>query len=167
MALAILCEFATHKPVLDARVKVDYVFAYADVDDNGQPKNHAMTKRGLRILGQCRKIKLKDRVLGRGDAEITLDGDWWGLATEAEKRALLDHELHHIAVEVDSNGKALTDDFTRPKLTLRKHDHEFGWFSVIAARHGKAAQEVKQATQMMESHGQFYWPEFWKPAAEV
>jgi len=166
MAAAILCEFATHKPLLDARVRVDCVFAYSDKDDRGVPKNNAITRRGQRALGQCRKIKLKDRVLGRADAEITLDGDWWIAANDDERRALLDHELHHISVEVDSNGKAVTDDFTRPKIIMRRHDFEFGWFAVIAQRHGKASQEVIQANQMMDAGGQFFWPDVWKPKAE-
>lgn len=165
MANSILCEFPSHKPVLDARVKIDFLFAYCDRDDAGQPKNHAIRYRGGRALGVCRKIKLKDRVAGRGDVEITLDGDWWDTASEADQRGLLDHEMHHISVEVDSNGKAVTDDITRPKITMRKHDFEFGWFGIIAARHGKASQEVKQATQMMEQGGQFLFPDFWHAPA--
>lgn len=161
LAAAILCEFESHKPILSARTRIDYVFAYSDKDDQGQPKGDAIRHRGQRALGLCRKIKLKDRVMGRADAEITLDGDWWETATEAERRALLDHELHHINIEMDSNGKSLTDDFSRPKITLRKHDFEFGWFSIIAARHGKASQECKQADFIVDKSGQAFWPEIY------
>lgn len=159
MAASILCEFETHKPVLDARVKIDYVFAYAKKGEDGEPVEPAITYRGRPALGLCRKIKTKERVLGRGDAEITLDGDWWASHDEAEKRSLLDHELHHIEVETDSNGKALTDDFTRPILHLRKHDVEVGWFSIIAARHGSHSVERQDAAVIMERFGQMLWPE--------
>lgn len=158
MAAAILCQFPRHKPVLDARVKVDYVFAHADLDDYGIAKNDAIRHRGQKALGLCHRIKLKERVMGRGDVEITLDGDWWDKAGEEERRALLDHELYHICVETDQNGKALTDDFSRPKITMRPHDYEFGWFAVIAECHGQAAVEVQQAQMMMDKAGQWFWP---------
>lgn len=158
LANELLCEFESHKPILTSRARIDYVFAFCDRDDHGQPKNHAIMHRGNRALGVCRKIKLKDRVLGRADAEITLDGDWWQLASVAEQRALLDHELHHICVETDSNGKAITDDFSRPKITMRRHDYEIGWFAVIAERHGAASQECVQAAMMLDKAGQFFWP---------
>jgi len=159
LAGAILCEFPTHKPTLDARVKIDYVFAFADRDDAGNILGCAIKHRGIQALGLCRKVSLKDRVMGRGDVEITLDGDWWESHDEDEQRSLLDHELHHILVQVDSNGKALTDDFSRPKISMRPHDVEVGWFSVIAARHGKVGIERRHAAQIMQQFGQMFWPE--------
>ena len=77
MATELLQEFDTHKPLLESRASVDYVFAYADVDDDGKILNNAITKGGVKALGIAKKIGLKERVLGRGDAEITIDGDWW------------------------------------------------------------------------------------------
>ncbi len=158
MAREILCQFDTHKPLLDARVKLDLIFALADRDDHGAITNDALKLHGRKCLGVARKIKLKDRLMGRGDVEVTLDGDWWAEATDEDRRALLDHELHHFIVETDSNGKALTDDITRPKIVMRKHDYEFGWFEVIAARHGKHSQEVQQAKMMVEASGQILFP---------
>lgn len=158
MAQTILQQFETHAPVLTAGVRIDFLFAFADLDaKTGLPKNDAITHRGRRALGLCRKIKVKDRVKGMGDAEITLDGDWWVTVDDEERRALLDHELHHIAVIEGEKDKA-----GRPKLALREHDVEFGWFTVIAARHGLHSQERKQAAQIMEMHGQFYFPELVK-----
>lgn len=159
LAGAVMCEFPEHKPTLDARVKIDFVFAYADRGDDGEPKNNAITYRGRRALGLCRKIKLKDRVLGHGDVEITLDGDWWQKVDEAEQRALLDHELYHIEVEVDSNHKAITDDITRPIIHMRKHDVEVGWFSLIASRHGMHSIERQDSAAIMVRFGQMFWPE--------
>jgi hypothetical protein len=163
MANQILCEFDTHRPLLDARVTVDYVFAFADIDEQTQePVGNALSKNGVRALGLCRKIALKDRALGRADAEISIDGQWWEDATDAERRALLDHELHHIAVKTDKRG-LVRDDLGRPVIQLRKHDYEFGWFKVIAARHGRASQERQQAGEMMLDAGQYFWPHIAPP----
>ncbi len=157
LANALLCEFATHKPLLDAKVKIDLVFAFPNYDDNGQPTNDALKHHGRKVLGLARRMGLKDRAMGRGDAEISLDAEWWGRASEPERRALLDHELHHLEVRTDVRGIA-HDDLGRPKLLLRKHDVDVGWFSLIADRHGEASLERRQAAEIAEAFGQFFWP---------
>lgn len=164
LANEILCEFETHQPLLDAKVTVDFVFAYAEEDDNGNKIGNALSKNGCKALGICRKIPLKDRALGRADAEISIDGDWWEDANSSERRALLDHELHHIAIKIDKRG-LVRDDLGRPVLQLRKHDYEFGWFKAIAARHGIFSLERQQANEMMQADGQYFWPSFFKPKA--
>ena len=161
MANGLLVEYETHKPLLDARVKIDFVFAFSDKDEGGNPTNNALSKNGVKALGITRKIPLKDRVLGRGDAEIALDGDWWEAATAEAQAALLDHELHHLSLKIDKRG-LVRDDIGRPIIVLRKHDYEFGWFNIIAERHGKHSQERIAATRMMDEAGQYFWPEFAK-----
>ena len=161
MANGILVEYDTHKPLLDARVKIDLVFAFSDKDDDGNPTNDALKKNGVKALGITRKIPLKDRVLGRGDAEIALDGDWWKEAPKEQQLALLDHELHHLSLKIDKRG-LVRDDIGRPIIVLRKHDYEFGFFNVIAQRHGQHSQERIYAARMVEEAGQFYWPDLVK-----
>ena len=151
-------EFDSHKPLIDARVKIDFVFAYGDEDEKGRILNDALRKNGCKALGIARKIPLKDRALGRGDAEIAIDGNWWDFATREEQRALLDHELHHFAIKLDKSKRPMFDDLGRPVITLRPHDFEFGWFKVIAERHGIASQERAQAKVMMDNAGQCFWP---------
>lgn len=158
MATELLQEFDTHKPLLESRASVDYVFAYADVDDDGKILNNAITKGGVKALGIAKKIGLKERVLGRGDAEITIDGDWWRKADERQQRALLDHELHHLTPKIDKRGFC-TDDIGRPVIQIRMHDYEFGWFKIIASRHEEFSQERIQARSMMTLSGQLFWPE--------
>jgi len=156
LADSILAEYETHKPVANAAVKIDFVFARADLDpESGEKMNDAISKNGFRVLGQCRKVPLKERAMGRGDAEITIDGDWWDSADEEDQEALLDHELHHIEVRTDERGVKI-DDLGRPQLRMRKHDREYGWFDIIAKRHGKHSQESQQAEAFMDSVGQFY-----------
>lgn len=157
MAKELLDQFETHHAVRDAGVTIDFVFAYANQDEAGNPVGNALTKNGCKCGGLCRKMPLKDRALGRADVEIALDGDWWRDATDDERRALLDHELHHIAVKIGKTG-LVRDDLGRPVVLMRKHDYDFGWFKVIAARHGKHSQERYQATEMMNISGQYFWP---------
>ena len=121
MAKELLAQFETHHPIRDAGVTIDFVFAYAKQDEAGNPVGNALTKNGCKCGGLCRKMPLKDRALGRADVEIALDGDWWRDATEDERRALLDHELHHIAVKIGKTG-LVRDDLGRPVILLRKHD---------------------------------------------
>jgi len=163
MADEILRQFETHQPLIDSGVTVDLVFAYAEKDEKtGEPIGDALSKNGVKALGICRKIPLKDRAMGRADAEISIDGDWWEDSTDEERRALLDHELHHIAVKIDKRG-LVRDDLGRPVLQLRKHDFEVGWFKVIAARHGDNSQERLQARHVMGLMGQYFWPDIIPP----
>lgn len=166
LANEIMCQYEDHQPLLDAKLKIDFMFAYADVDEKtGEPTNNALSKNGVRALGIARKLSLKDRAMGRGDAEISLDHDYWDHASIEERRAILDHELHHFAVKMNPQGVVKRDDLNRPKLEIRHHDHDFGWFDIIAKRHGDASQERQQAAAMLvEGSGQYYWPEIVKVA---
>jgi hypothetical protein len=161
IAAELLNEFETHHPLRDAKPKIDLVFAYASLDSNGETKNGAVaiSFRGHRALGLCRATSLLERAKGNGDAEIILDGDWWKNADREEQRALLDHELHHLAVQFDRHGHLKKDDLDRPVLAMRKHDVEFGWFTVVAARHGEHSVERRQAKLIFDDHGQYLWPE--------
>lgn len=167
LAREILSKFETHAPVLDAGVKIDFVFAYGDRDERDNLTSDALTKNGIRALGITRAIPLKDRALGRGDAEISLDGDWWKDATDEERAGLLDHELHHIELKHDKAGNIQFDDLGRPKLRMRKHDYEFGWFKVIASRHGNHSLERIYARTMMADSGQYFWPDLFKTEGEA
>lgn len=157
LANDLINKYADHQPLVVARVKIDLVFAFADRDDQGLAKNYALTKGGVRCLGIARVINLKDRTMGRGDAEVCLDGDHWETSTDRERRALLDHEIHHITPKLDRGGGFMLDDNHRPLIKMRKHDYDFGWFAVIAMRHGDASPERIQAKQMHDEAGQFFW----------
>lgn len=159
LAKTLLTRYETHLGLIVGKVTVDFAFAYCDRDDKGNALNDALTKNGIKALGVTRKIPLKDRALGRADAEIVLDGDWWEKATADEQTALLDHDLHHIAVKTDKSGNIQYDDLGRAQIVLRKHDVEVGWFKVIAERHGEASQERIQAKAIMDCSGQYFWPD--------
>lgn len=166
LAAQLIKQFESHTPLAAAKAKIDYVFAYADTDEEGRKLNDALTKNGVRAIGLTRKIPLKDRALGRGDAEISIDGDWWNGATAEQQAALLDHELHHVSIKSDKSGNIQFDDLGRPQIKLRKHDVEIGWFKVIAERHGAASLERIQAKSIMDNDGQYFWPDL-APTIEI
>lgn len=151
IANGILVKFESHKPLLNYRVKIDYIIALADKEGEAAIKWH-----GIRAYGLARILGLKDRAMGRGDAEILIDGNWRQDASDAELEALLDHELHHLEVQVE-DGKMKKDALDRPKLKMRKHDFQVGWFHDIAKRHGKASIECQQAKQLLDTAGAIYF----------
>lgn len=157
-ATAILTEFATHKPVLDAKVNIEFLFAFGTRNDNDELVSDAISKGGYRVLGLCRKTNEKERVAGRADVEITIDHDHWEKADEAQQKALLDHELNHIEVVTDEDGQVIRDGAGRPKIRLRKHDVEVGWFKIIAERNTSFSLEVTQARAIFDQHGQAFFP---------
>jgi hypothetical protein len=79
-----------------------------------------------------------------GDALVTLDGDRWGDFSPRQQRAILDHELTHLELVVSDEGGVEGDDIGRPRLRLRKHDHQFGWFDAVVRRHGANSVEWSQ-----------------------
>jgi len=158
----VLFDWDVHQPLIDAKVKLDVCMAYGDQNDAGETEGVAIKRHGQRVLGLAKIIGLKDRAMGRGDAEIMLDGDWWEDATDEQKKALVDHELFHLRVKDMEQ-----DDLGRPKLEMRLHDYEFGWFKAVAERHGENSIEQQQARLMMDTDGQFFWPEFEPAPAAV
>lgn len=164
LAKVILKQYETHAPILAAKVKIDFLFAFAPRDNDGFPVGDALRLHGNKARGICKIIALKQRALGNGDAEITIDGDWWNDATEDQQAALLDHELHHLVVKL-RHGTPMRDDLGRPLLKMRRHDVDFGWFALIAERHGEHSGEREQARQIMMAFGTYFWPD--KINAEV
>lgn len=156
---AIITEFESHAPLVENKVSIDLVFAFADRDEDSKEKlNDALTKDGYPCFGITKVIPAKDRALGRGDAEIAIDGDWWFEEASKEQRlALLDHELHHISLK-KVKGQYVFDSNGRPAIKLRKHDVQVGWFKIIAERHGENSMERQQAKLLMDVAGQYFWP---------
>lgn len=134
----------------DNEVTIELLFATAD---EGQPLKHG----GYPAAAIVRIVSEKDRVKGNKDAEICIDQLRYEEMSAEEKDALLDHELYHLVVKYDDHEAVKRDSADRPKLGMRKHDHQFGWFAEIAKRHGEASGEVRQAREMVEGSGQAYF----------
>lgn len=137
-----------------AGLKLDIISIADDEDDVP-----ALTHQGYPCDAVVRIIPVKSRIMGRGDAEITIDEWNWLNSDSGEKDALLDHEIHHLLLVPNAKrgGAPKLDDCGRPKLKMKKHDHQFGWFTEIAKRHGAASGEVRQARMLFLAGRQIYF----------
>lgn len=148
-----------HNELFEFDVKIDYVFAFGELDEETSEKlAPAIKHNGWPALGLASRTKLKDRVKGMGDCEILLDGDEWPKLTYAQQLALLDHELEHFEIKRDKFGNIEKDDIDRPKITMREHDRQHGWFDNIAQRHGINSFEVQQFRKIITEAGGSYVP---------
>lgn len=132
---------------------------------------------GRTCAAYVKKTSYQNRVLGHPDAVIVIDfSDWDSDSnTDEQKRALIDHELYHLMPKIegwdyvrDANGERIRvggefvrksaryeyDDAHRPKLDMRKHDIEVGWFARMLEKHGPRSAEARQASVIVESYGQ-------------
>lgn len=137
----------------DAGLRIDILSIAGD--DEEVP---VLTHQGYGAAAVVRIVDVKGRTMGRGDAEIVIDECCWLKMDPAEKDALLDHEIHHILLRtVGKSSVVILDERGRPKLKLKKHDRQFGWFDEIAKRHGHASGEVKQAMRIVAEARQIYF----------
>lgn len=133
-----------HPDLHDAELIVDVLVAFATKNEQGEPRGPALSHGGYPAIATVRVNSLKSRVLGQGDALITLDGDRWGDYSPEQQRAIIDHELTHLELITSDEGGVEGDDIGRPRLRLRKHDHQFGWFDAVVRRHGRHSVEWSQ-----------------------
>lgn len=140
-----------HAPDLDG-VTVAALFVY-----DMEATEPVLTHGGYPAQAMCRITPVRDRALGVADAVIVIDRSHWLTLNVQAREALIDHELYHLERVVDEDTELpKTDAVDRPKLRIRKHDHQFGWFDAIAERHGEASPEVRQAKQLIAATGQLY-----------
>lgn len=146
--------------LLQHKVRIDLVFAAAERDPNTDERlADAITHQGRRAYGLASIRNAKLRALMPYDGEILIDRDWWDSVNERQQEALLAHELYHFVPKMDATGSLVVDDAGRPKLKLREHDFEVGWFAHIASRYGSDSVERAQARQVVEENGQAFWPD--------
>lgn len=140
----------------DPPPEVDVIIAESAPNEGGEGETDAnvLQEKGRPTEATIRIMRLKDRVAGRGDVEITIDGDKWADLNAKQREALIDHQLEHLELQKDSEDKPKTDDIGRMKLKIRKHDYEIGGFDAVAHRHHGDCPEVRQAKQLMDQSGQ-------------
>lgn len=147
-----------HGGLRDAGISIDILEARPRADDNGDSEAYALKLHGYPCQATIKVVSYKDRVLGGADALLTIDGDAWETLSDDERDALVDHELEHLELKTDRDGNVLRDDIDRPKLRIRLHDHQYGWFDSVARRHGKASLEHKQMAVFIDSRRQMWLP---------
>lgn len=122
-----------HSHLADARIVIAWRFGWNEDQD------------GRLQLGQCKKASDIDRDLHDYDFIILLNSDVWNKAgfSEAQMRALIDHELCHAQVVVnEETGEVKTDETGKNVYRIRKHDIEE--FHEIVARHGCWKHEIRE-----------------------
>lgn len=140
------------------------------------PKGPAVKLHGYACAAIVKVNSYKDRVEGKEDATIMIDADEWGTTPDDRRRAILDHELHHLVVKRKTRrkgrrrrggsenidgiaeaevGQILRDDLARPILKCRLHDLVVGGFIVIAKRHRDASLEYAHIKHCLDETGQF------------
>lgn len=146
-----------HKDLKTTKTSFDYIFCRAETDEMGNPAGPALMKNGAPVAGIARIVSLKERAMGRADAEISLDADRWENLTHDQQVALLDHEIYHFMPKKNAAGVFVRDDLGRQVLSMRHHDYELGWFTTIADRHGEDSHEIMQAREIHKRDGQTYF----------
>jgi hypothetical protein len=146
--------------LVEAGAKISAVFAYPTLDKDGEPTGPAMVKDDRQILARVKKNSEEDRCAGKADATITIDHEEWDKLSDDEtdgagrKRALIDHELHHLIVRRDKmTGLVATDDRGRPLFKMKPHDWEITGFKAVVERHGRHSYEKRQARQFHDTYG--------------
>jgi Putative phage metallopeptidase len=132
---------AHHHDLRDARIALAWCTSWKpDVD-------------GRVTLGKCRKASDLDRELAAFDFVILLRRAFWRAdqVTDAQRRALLDHELCHGARQFDSAGEPVEDERGRPVYRMRKHDIEE--FTEIVERHGCYKADLERFAAALRAAG--------------
>lgn len=138
-------------------VTIDAMFVQHD--DPDKKDEQVLTHGGYPAAATCRIVNTRDRAAGMADVQIVIDRAVWASYLPNDRDALLDHELHHIERVLESDGTTPKRDVQgRPKLALRKHDWQLGWFNEVAERHGKHSTEVRQARMIYKHAHQLYFP---------
>lgn len=112
---------------------------------------------GRLVLGKCKKASELDRELHRFDFVILLNRDFWQnpRVSDAQRMALLDHELCHCGISCDERGDPKRDE--RGRFVYRIVKHSIEEFTEVIQRHGvykadletfaMALQRAEQKTQ--------------------
>lgn len=102
-----------HPELFEIKLRVDLISVTTDNEDAP-----ALTHQGYRAAAVVRVLGPKERLKGRGDAEIVVDEAGYLTMSDATKDALLDHELYHIEVKRNKYGRVKLDEHGRPKIQL-------------------------------------------------
>jgi hypothetical protein len=131
-----------HPNLTDVTIEGLFVF---DDEKSSEP---VLKHQGYAAAATVKITPVRDRALGGADAVVTIDrATWVGLSAE-QRDALIDHELYHLEWLQDGEGKPKSDVLGRPKLGMRRHDLQIGFFAEILQRHGDASFEARQTRQM-------------------
>lgn len=132
--------------LVDAKVTINILYAHATKDDEGNIKGVALKHQGWPVAAIVKVNSVKDRVEGKCDATISIDGDEWPNRSNTEQKSIIDHEIFHILLCYDREGNLKLDSAKRPKLRLKQHDVQMGVFKTIAKRYAEKSLDTQNLT---------------------
>ena len=104
-----------------------------------------------------RIVPVRDRAAGVADVMLLVDRPAYSDMNELERDALIDHELTHLEPIMDDETRSVVFDVAgRPRVRIRKHDRQYGWFDEVASRWGPNSVEARQARKLVDEAGQLY-----------
>lgn len=142
-----------HEDLAKAGVKLEILMAS---NSKAEP---SLKLHGYPAAGIVGVIDPKSRVLGLGDALIRIATEVWTRLDHKSQEALLDHELRHLDVQFDDDGKVKTDYAGRPVLGMRHHDWHLSGFAETVRLYGAAALDaIEMAAFIAGEHGRVLQP---------
>lgn len=121
-----------HQHLIDAKIAIAWRYGIKDDKD------------GRLVLGQARKATDLSRELVDYDFIILLNYQVYTSRefSDAQREALLDHELCHCQIALDKDEEPIEDDKGRRVYRMRKHDIEE--FREIVQRHGLYKNDLEE-----------------------
>ncbi len=115
-----------HHHLRQANIQFAWAYSWTPDDDD------------IRQLGKAKKVADPDRAMHGFDWIIMLNREAWEQdLSEAQRVALIDHELCHCGVVYTDDNNPKLDEHDRIVYRVRKHEYQD--FADIARRHGKNA----------------------------
>ena len=136
-----LCEEvlrAHHPELIRADCEVAFQFVVCE-NEAGEMKMPKPNKHGQTVLGKAKCFPAADRAVGAPDFSITVLLNWWELATDEQRRALVDHELCHCGLDD-------TGEHEKPMSV----PHEFEGFHAELARHGPWDHNLQRVDKQLK-----------------
>lgn len=99
-------------------------------------------KDGQIVLGKCKKVSELDKLYADFDFVVILNTEAWKTLSEPQRKALVHHEVCHIAISTDQNGNTKKDTRGRTAFRVKKHDIEE--FGDVVAVHGCYKRDLAQ-----------------------
>lgn len=99
-------------------------------------------KDGQLVLGKCKKVSELDKLYAEFDFVIILNSEAWKTLNDGQRKALVHHEVCHIAISTDQNGNTKKDSRGRTAFRIKKHDIEE--FGDVVAVHGCYKRDLAQ-----------------------
>lgn len=125
-----------HDRLSNHGVRVDVLWAESSDD------TPALKHNGYPAVAMIKVNDVKGRLRGLADATILLDKSTWDATPEPRRVARIDHELTHLEIQFEDQGRPKLDDAGRPKLKLKPHDFQIGVFDQVLARHGADSDDA-------------------------